>query len=37
MYGPDTGPNNRFSALPQADASGIGQRPEDIIFYDING
>ncbi|XWX00175.1 hypothetical protein V2A60_008195 [Cordyceps javanica] len=37
MYGPDTGPDNRYSALPRADASGIGQRPEEIGFYDING
>ncbi|EGX89576.1 lipolytic protein G-D-S-L family [Cordyceps militaris CM01] len=37
MYGPDTGPHNRYSALPEADALGIGQRPEEISFHDING
>ncbi|KAJ3473130.1 hypothetical protein NLG97_g10499 [Lecanicillium saksenae] len=37
MYGPDTGPDNRYSPLPAADAAGIGQRAEDISFYDING
>ncbi|KAL6354196.1 hypothetical protein LRP88_12530 [Fusarium phalaenopsidis] len=26
-----------WKALPEADASGIGQRPEEIQFYDING
>ncbi|KAK4183861.1 hypothetical protein QBC35DRAFT_525860 [Podospora australis] len=26
-----------WSALPQADAGGIGQRPEEISFYDVNG
>jgi hypothetical protein len=26
-----------WKALPEADASGIGQRPEEIQFYDVNG
>ncbi|OAA69170.1 lipolytic protein G-D-S-L family [Akanthomyces lecanii RCEF 1005] len=37
MYGPDTGPDSHYAALPQADASGVGQRPEEISFYDIDG
>ena len=37
MYGPRTGPKDRYRALPEADAFGIGQRPEEISFHDVNG
>ncbi|KAK2749084.1 hypothetical protein CKAH01_06581 [Colletotrichum kahawae] len=30
-------PPNSWKAMPDADASGIGQRPEEIAFHDING
>ncbi|OAA72425.1 lipolytic protein G-D-S-L family [Cordyceps fumosorosea ARSEF 2679] len=38
MYGTNTtSPDSRFAALPQADAAGIGQRPKETSFHDING
>lgn len=36
MYDPDN-KGSMWEALPNADASGIDQRPEEIDFYDVNG
>ncbi|KAH8894324.1 integrin alpha N-terminal domain-containing protein [Thozetella sp. PMI_491] len=36
VYSPNT-PDSDWRAMPGADASGIGQRPEEITFADING
>jgi hypothetical protein len=37
IYGPEAPQNAWWKAMPEADASGIGQRPEEIDFYDLNG
>lgn len=37
LYGPQTGPKNRYLALPGADAFGIHQSPGDIVFHDLDG
>ncbi|KAL4861685.1 SGNH hydrolase-type esterase domain-containing protein [Aspergillus spectabilis] len=36
VFNDDT-PDTQWRAMPEADASGIGQRPEEISFHDING
>jgi hypothetical protein len=36
VFNEDT-PDTQWRAMPEADASGIGQRPEEISFHDING
>ncbi|KAJ3497498.1 hypothetical protein NLG97_g1847 [Lecanicillium saksenae] len=37
VYGEWSGPSDRFRAMPEADASGIGRPPSEISFHDING
>lgn len=37
VYYTKDSPKYKFTALPEADASGIAQRPEEISFQDING
>ncbi|CAM1510067.1 Fc.00g004020.m01.CDS01 [Cosmosporella sp. VM-42] len=36
VYGPEN-KRNEWEPLPEADAPGISQRPEEIKFYDVNG